>query len=248
MRMIAIALAYFCIAAFSATHWVAGGPLGQDHEATPSSAKPEAQDAHAEGPSAKPNEHGAGDHAPGHATGHSEHDVSHGNATQSLEDLAEVKIDLGLWTLVVFLLLLAILGKFAWGPIAQGLEKREHSIETMIADAKRNQEEAKALLANYESKLAAQQEEYREYMAQARREGEAVQAKILADAQSAAARERERAVTEIDQAKNAALGEIASKSVDVAMGLAGKIVRRQITGEDQRALLHEAVEGIASRN
>ena len=62
------------------------------------------------------------------------------------------------------------------------------------------------------------------------------------------ARERERSVAEIEQAKNVALGEIAAKSVDVAMGLAGKIVRRQITGEDQKSLLREAVEGIASRN
>lgn len=188
----------------------------------------------------------AGDHAEAH--GHNPHDLSHSNAGPSQAKPEEWKYDLAIWTLVVFFLLVAVLGKFAWGPIAAGLEKREHSIEHMIADAKRNQDEAKALLANYESKLAAAQEEFRAHIEQGRREGEAVAAKIVADAQAAATRERERSVSEIEQAKNVALGEIAAKSVDVAMGLAGKIVRRQITGEDQKSLLREAVEGIASRN
>lgn len=190
----------------------------------------------------------AGAHSDEHAGGHNQHDHSHANAGPKQSQPEEWKYDLAIWTLVVFFLLMLILGKFAWKPISDGLEKREHSIEHMIADAKRNQEEAKALLANYESKLAASQEEYRAHIEQGRREGEAVAAKIVADAQAVASRERERSVAEIEQAKNAALGEIAAKSVDVAMGLAGKIVRRQITGEDQKALLREAVDGIASRN
>jgi F-type H+-transporting ATPase subunit b len=193
-------------------------------------------EAHAQG------EHAGDDHA-SHGT-----DLSHNNAGPSLEKPEEWKYDLAIWTLLVFFLLMLILGKFAWGPISEGLEKREHSIENMISDAKRNQDEAKALLANYESKLATSQEEIREMYAQARREAEGISAKIVAEAQAAASRERDRAVAEIDQAKNAALSEVAAKSVDIAMGLAGKIVRRQITGEDQRALLHEAVGGIASRN
>lgn len=174
--------------------------------------------------------------------------MGHGNATASLEKPEEWKYDLAIYTLVVFFLLLAILGKFAWGPIAQGLEKREQSIATMIADAEKNQAEAKALLASYESKLAAAQEEIREMYAQARRDAEGLSAKIVAEAQATAARERERSVVEIEQAKNAALSEVAAKSVDIAMSLAGKIVRRQITGEDQRALVQEAIEGVARHN
>jgi F-type H+-transporting ATPase subunit b len=205
--------------------------------------KPAQKDEHA-APAGKAEEHAkADDHA-----GHSDHDLSHANAGPNQSKPEEWKYDLAIWTLVVFFLLMLVLGKFAWGPISDGLEKREHSIEHMISDAKRNQDEAKALLANYESKLAAAQEEFRAHIEQGRREGEAVAAKIVADAQATATRERERSVAEIEQAKNVALGEIAAKSVDVAMGLAGKIVRRQITGEDQKSLLREAVEGIASRN
>jgi F-type H+-transporting ATPase subunit b len=225
----------------------------EEHPATEAKSeeakKDEAHPTGAEAPHAAGDAHAKTDeHAAGHDSGHNPYDHSHSNAGPSQDKPEEWKYDLAIWTLVVFFLLVAVLGKFAWGPIATGLEKREHSIESMIADAKRNQDEAKALLANYETKLAASQEEFRAHIEQGRREGEAVAAKIVADAQAAATRERERSVTEIEQAKNAALGEIAAKSVDVAMGLAGKIVRRQITGEDQKSLLREAVEGIASRN
>ena len=43
--------------------------------------------------------------------------------------------DLGVWTAVVFLVVLAILGKFAWGPISDGLQKRENEIAAQIAEA-----------------------------------------------------------------------------------------------------------------
>lgn len=258
MRSLLMFLSLLAMASFSAVVVSAqdAKPAEGDHAPKAEAAKPEAEhqepkkesDDHATPGDAHAKPSGDGAHAAEGGHGAVDHDLSHNNGSASLNSPEEWKYDLAIWTVVVFLILMAILGKFAWGPISEGLEKREHSIENMIADAKRNQEEAKALLANYESKLAAQQEEYREMIAQGRREGEAVAARIVSDAQAAATRERERSVTEIEQAKNVALGEIAAKSVDVAMGLAGKIVRRQITGEDQRTLLHEAVEGIASRN
>lgn len=253
--MVLGATAFDAVATFAQeTKPAAEAGAKDDHGAAQTDAKsePKKGDDHAAPAAEKPHGDSGAAHdqhgASSHDTHGESHDLSHANAGPSQSKPEEWKYDLAIYTLVVFFLLMAILGKFAWGPISEGLHKREHSIETMIADAKRNQEEAKALLANYESKLAAQQEEYREMIAQGRREGEAVAARIVADAQAAATRERERSVTEIEQAKNLALGEIASKSVDVAMGLAGKIVRRQITGEDQRALLREAVEGIANRN
>src|SRR5438105_13222447 len=51
----------------------------------------------------------------------------------------DLRLDLGLWTIVVFLLLLFVLKKFAWGPMLQGLHKREERIQGAIADAQRLQ-------------------------------------------------------------------------------------------------------------
>ena len=50
--------------------------------------------------------------------------------------------DVAIWTLVVFLLLLFILGRFAWKPMLEGLRKREQSIHDAISEAERAREEA----------------------------------------------------------------------------------------------------------
>ena len=78
----------------------------------------------------------AGGHEGG---GHGEHGGHFGAADHgpALEDPTEVRSDLALFTAVVFLLMLGVLGKFAWGPICAGLSQREHSIADHIASAHR---------------------------------------------------------------------------------------------------------------
>lgn len=88
----------------------------------------------------------AEDHAaPAHEAaedGHAPHDGHAGHIGLADADLAAItkpeqfRSDLAIWTFVVFILLLAILWKFAWGPIVAGLEKREESIAHNIDEAK----------------------------------------------------------------------------------------------------------------
>ena len=86
----------------------------------------------------------------------------------------EWRSDLALWTAVVFLCLLAILWKFAWKPIAEGLDKRERNIADQIAQAEAANQKAKEILADYERKLAAAQEQVRAILEQGRRDAEQV--------------------------------------------------------------------------
>src|SRR4030095_1653418 len=58
-----------------------------------------------------------------------------------------------IWTLVIFLLVLIILGKFAWGPVLSMLQEREKFIHTSLAEAKRDREEAEARLREYAAKI-----------------------------------------------------------------------------------------------
>ena len=71
---------------------------------------------------------------------------------------------------------------------------------------------------------------------------------ILAEAQEAAQRQRDRALADIETAKNVALGEVAEKSVDIALGLAGNIVRRQLTAEEHSELIRETLDKFPSKN
>ena len=76
------------------------------------------------------------------------------------------KTDLAIWSLVVFLLFVFVLKKFAWGPLSAGLDAREQRIREDIASAESARERAEAMLADHEAKLAGVQEEVKEILAE----------------------------------------------------------------------------------
>lgn len=149
--------------------------------------------------------------------------------------------DLAIFTAIVFLVLLAVLWKFAWGPIAEALDQREQGIAGQIDEAKRSNEEAKRLLAEHQSRLDGATEEVKGLLDQARRDAESQKQQIVTEAQQAAQAEKDRAVREIGLAKNQALQDLAEKSVDTAVNLAGQIVRRQLTPDDHADLIKNAL-------
>jgi F-type H+-transporting ATPase subunit b len=180
--------------------------------------------------------------------GHDEHALEHGDASPALASPADLRFDLSIYTLIVFLILLAVLYKFAWAPIAAGLEKREQTIAKQIADAEHASAMAAKQLQEYERKLAAATEEARAIVTQARQDAITAKDKIVAEAQSAAAKERDRAVAEIASAKNQALREIAQQSVTTAISLASNIIRREVKPEDHDKLIADSLSKFSNLN
>lgn len=156
--------------------------------------------------------------------------------------------DLAIVTVIVFVVLLVVLGKFAWGPIIAGLEKREKSIADQIDEAKRCADKANATLQQYEAKLAAAADEVKAMIADARREAETAKEKIVAEAHAAAQRERERAVADIKLATDHAVRQLAQKSVDTAVLLAGRMLRKEVSVDTHAQLIRESLEQFPNRN
>jgi F-type H+-transporting ATPase subunit b len=156
--------------------------------------------------------------------------------------------DLAVVTVVVFLLLLAVLSKFAWKPIVEALDRRERSIAENIAAAAAQNEAAKELLSQHEAKLRSASDEIREMLDEARRNAEAAKAGIIAEAKTAAQAEQQRAVREVQHATDAALRQLAEKSADLAVDLAGKIVTEKLTASDRARLVRDAVAQLPSSN
>ncbi len=184
--------------------------------------------------------------AAGTHDGAAAHDGAHehigaGNAGLGLEKPEEIKSDLAFFTFIVFLLLLAILWKFAWGPIVAALERREEKIAHDIAEAQRANEEAKQLLTQYEQKLAAATNEVREMLEQARRDAEHAKQAILAEGKVAADAERVRALHDIEVATDQALESLAHRSAQLAVDLAGKILQSKLSSADHARLVSEAM-------
>ena len=74
----------------------------------------------------EPAAHGTGE---GHGTASGHGSAGHDGHAQEDQGLFGKALDLGIWTVVVFLVLLWVLSKYAWGPMLQGLQKREQNIQ-----------------------------------------------------------------------------------------------------------------------
>lgn len=149
--------------------------------------------------------------------------------------------DLALWTGVVFLVLFAVLSKFAWPAISAALLERERKIEKNIADAALKHEEAKQMLVSYEARLASAADEVRALLEEARRDAEYTKNQIISEAKKAADAERERSLLEVDRARDAALKSIAESSANMAVELAGNIVTQNLTADQQAQLVRDAL-------
>ena len=200
-------------------------------------------EAHDEGEKGKTEGAGAG-----HEHAHDPTNLAEGNASSQLGAAQELRFDLAIATFVVFILLLVILTKFAWGPISRALDQREETIARQIEEARLAAEKAAHQLREYEARLAAATDEARQIVGQSRKDAEVAKDKIMAEARELAAKERERAVAEITSAKNQALAEIAQKSVQTAVSLAGKIIRREIKPQDHEALIGDALGQFSKLN
>lgn len=184
--------------------------------------------------------HAEDDHDHGHA------EEGHGEAHAGDPDPLAIDVDLALCTGIVFLTLLGVLGKFAWPAIVKALDEREQKIADNIAAAAAKHEEAKALLAAHEAKLANAADEVRELLEEARRDAEHTKGQIIDEAKKAAAEEATRAVREVAQAKDAALHEMAESSANLAIDLASKVIREQLNPERQTEIVREALSKLTS--
>lgn len=156
--------------------------------------------------------------------------------------------DLAIVTAVIFVILLVVLYKFAWGPITEGLEKREQGIADQIDEAKRVNLDAKKMVAQYEAKLESAAEEVREMLEEARRDAESTKQRIVNEARDAAVTERDQALRDIELAKYQALHELSQSAINKAVDLAGEIVGRELKPEDHSSLIIESLQKLPSRN
>ncbi len=192
-------------------------------------------------------DHAAAEH--GHGDGHHAeigHNVPAGYTQKDFESPAWFQTDLAVWSFATFLLLLALLTKFAWKPIMEGLDKREQGIADSIAATQAANDDARRLLASYERRLAEAADEVRGMLDEARRDADATRQAIVAEARKAAEDEKNRARQEIGLAKDDALAQIAEKAGDLAVQVAGKFLSAKLGPDDQARLVRDSVASITT--
>ena len=178
--------------------------------------------------------------------GHS--DPTHANATPDLANPLELRTDFAIFSLLVFLALLAVLYALAWKPLMKGLDLREQLISGQVEEARTASEQAAAKLKEYEAKLAEAAVQAQDMVVQAKRDAEHVAERIKTEAQSNADRLLDRARSEIETAKQSALSELSLKSTDIAFGLARKVIGRELKTSDHEQLIKDALGRLPSGN
>lgn len=152
-----------------------------------------------------------------------------------------------LWTVVIFVLVLVVLGKFAWGPLLAGLQSREAYIRESLETARRDRTEAESRLREYEEKLAASRAEATAIIEEGRRDAEAVKRRIEEHAKQESAKMIERARREIDAAAIEATRQLYALSAHLATELASRIVGRELNPQDHERLIAESIADLSAR-
>jgi F-type H+-transporting ATPase subunit b len=151
------------------------------------------------------------------------------------------RADLTLWTIVVFVVLLWLLRKVAWGPMLEGLRKREQTIQGNLEEAQRARTEAQRLRQQLQAEIDRAHEQVQSIIDQGRRDTQQTTEDMLTRARAEIQTERERLRREIDLARDHALQQLWSQAAQLATMISAKAIRRMLTVEDHRGLVEEAV-------
>ncbi len=154
--------------------------------------------------------------------------------------------DLGIYTLVVFGLLMLIVGKFAWPNIRAGLAKREANIGGLLADAKRDRAEAEVQLAAAKKQLDEAAMQAKAILDEARRDADALKVTEREAGARDAQAERERVKRDLAIERDAALKDVYSQAVELASLIATKAIRQQMSVDRKGDLVDEAIAELKS--
>ncbi|NOX54031.1 MAG: F0F1 ATP synthase subunit B, partial [Planctomycetes bacterium] len=169
--------------------------------------------------------------------------ASHGEPSAPLD----FKTDLALWSVVTFVVFIVVLKKFAWGPLIEGLDKREARVRSELEEAEAARVKAQQLLAEHEERLAKVHDEVREIVAEARRDAEQTKNEILSQAQKEAEETRRRAIADIERARDDALKELFHVLSGQVIRATEHVLGRALKDDDQERLVQEALAELTEK-
>jgi len=152
-----------------------------------------------------------------------------------------------LWTVVIFVLVVLVLGKFAWGPILDQLKTRENFIHDALSAAKQQKEAAEASLKEYTEKLRAARGEADLIIAQSRSDAERLREEMVQKAKGEAETIVQNAERQIRLEAGRALQQIRHEAADLSVMIASKLIQRNLSKEDNEKLIEDALRQVETR-
>ena len=162
-----------------------------------------------------------------------------------------VQVDPGLfiWTIVTFLVLLGLLAKFAWGPLLKALDERQEMIRKSLHDADQATQDLKRLHQESAQIIAAARADAQSIVAKSRVAAETVREDLKQKAKEEADALVRGAQRQIQLETARAVQQIRHEVVDLSLAVASKLIKKNLTQEDNDALIQDSLTQIdASQN
>ena len=157
----------------------------------------------------------------------------------------EAFVGVNFWTMIFawcnLLVLYLFLRKILFKPVKNMIDSRQKEIDDMYAEAEKNRGDAAVMKADYEEKLNRANEESEEILKKAVRRAQLREEEILHDANDKAARVIKRAEEQIELEKKRMVNEIKNEVSEMAIDIAGAVIKRDVSREEHEALIDEFI-------
>ena len=152
-----------------------------------------------------------------------------------------------IWTIVTFLVLLAVLAKFAWRPLLQALETRQNAIRKSLDDAQQAKQDLERLNAESAQIIARARVDADGIITQSRADAERLREEIRQKARGEADLIVKNAERQIQLETSRAIEQIRHEAVELSVMIASKIIQRNLTKDDNERLIDEALKQVEGR-
>lgn len=147
-----------------------------------------------------------------------------------------------IFTVLGFLILMALLRKYAWGPLMGVMIQREEHIANEIDEAERSRKESNRLLEEQKQLLKEARTEAQTMIENAKQHGESQRDEIIQTAREEADRMKESARLEIEQQKEQALAAVREQVAALSVMIASKVIEKELNEEDQQKLINDYIQ------
>lgn len=142
-----------------------------------------------------------------------------------------------IWTIVVFVILSALLGRYAWRPLLSALKDREDDIRGALDKAQQAKAEAEEMIRKNREGMARAEEEYQKMVREAKSMAEKMKEEIVAKANAQARHELEKAQDEIRRSVDDARQTLRAEVADLAIKAAEKILDESLDAQKQKKIV-----------
>jgi F-type H+-transporting ATPase subunit b len=149
------------------------------------------------------------------------------------------------WTIIIFVILLVILSRFAFKPMLAAVEAREKALQDALDKARRDTEEAARVLAEHRAGLEQARGEAQKLIADGRATAEKLRNDLLEQTKAQQQEMLDRARRDIETEKVNAIAALRREAVDLAIAGAGKVIERNLDNDANRKLVEGFLGSIA---